>query len=484
MNVPVDTGVTHKVVFLEQNWALDRDVDYLVFVGVDGGGTATNCLVWVVDAEKHAAGAFDLDTGIGVAATARCMTGAANANSAGMDKAVANVTTAIGLAVEKVFESFNEDVDTKYRPQAAAAGLFQLGQVNLPYGPDETAASGRKRKNAPPQRTARFRLAGVTLGLAGCDSAASAELWRDRLLLDEAGILSDTLVVDSDAVIALARATKGKARGGAVIIAGTGTVAFAVSHDGKSKARTQGFGPAFNDVGSGHWLGSKVLECTARALDGRLPHNIFEGIANGNMFEGITNGYLNDAEKIVARTALKHIGITTSVTTTEGDAVDMFEYQCVKARENCREDIIKWAYKDGPSPAWDKVASLAPILFARWGKERTRFYVDRILNEAARGLASALYNAIERVTRKGTNEFTVALVGGTLTYDVYRAKVIEHVKTLFEGGVNSVTFYDDPCSGKGVDVGGPSAGAVEMSVRSFEAYVAQNPGQNVFRDLA
>ena len=33
----------------------DRDGDYLVFVGVDGGGTGTDCLVRIVDAEKHAA---------------------------------------------------------------------------------------------------------------------------------------------------------------------------------------------------------------------------------------------------------------------------------------------------------------------------------------------------------------------------------------------------------------------------------------------
>ena len=474
MNVPVVRGVESDVRNLHEEWIVDRDVDYLVFIGVDGGGTSTECLLKVVDVDAEA---LDLDDEKNVAATVRCRTGAANANSVGMDIAYANVTTAIFRAVEKLFESFRQVSfgDIGSGSPNDAKSLFSDGLVTL--SADEATTGARKRKQSTHQGNSfRFRLAGVTLGLAGCDSPAPVKLWREKLLVrpNDADIFSETLVVDSDAVIALARATNGTARGGAVIIAGTGTASFAVSHDGKSRARISGYGPAFNDIGSGHWLGSKVLESIARALDGRAADWDNENVAD---------------DQSIARAALNQLGITTTTKTAEGDTFDIFDKPCVKARDTRREEIIKWAYQDGSAPAWDRVASLAPIMFAEWNGDRGSGYASIVIDEAAHGLAAALFHAIKRLAQKGpAKTWTVALVGGLFT-DQYHDEVHEEVtrlmKKYFRDQLVKITFYEDP-AGHGEDaVGGPSAGAVEMSLRSFEEYIKKFPGDfaNVLANL-
>ena len=66
-------------------------------------------------------------------------------------------------------------------------------------------------------RAHRLRLAGVTLGIAGCDSPADKKVWRDELLLSPGDVprgcafAPETLVVENDAVVALARAANGAA---------------------------------------------------------------------------------------------------------------------------------------------------------------------------------------------------------------------------------------------------------------------------------
>ena len=453
----------------------DRDGDYLVFVGVDGGGTGTDCLVRIVDAEKHAAGVVNLDdTETGVVVTTHCRTGAANANSVGFERALANVSNAIFLAVDRALDVANqpvdEDPDMKDTDSFFRRGTFEYVRSILEM------TSGGKRKGIRSCRN-RFRLAGVALGIAGCDSPASQKRWRDALLTPprkvprDCAFAPETLVVENDAVIALARATRGTARGGALLVAGTGTIAFAVSHDG-TRARTMGFGPAFDDPGSGHWLGTKALALTAKALD-RCDRHRRE--ASGE--DGVIEAFDAPAARRVTRAVLTKLGFAVSVA-----ELDMFESKIL--RDARREDLLRWAYEGGPAPAWDRVASLAPILLRE--SERDDYgMVAGIVRDGANALAENLVVAIDRARygesvgddKKST--FVISLVGGLFNGSTKRyaeevkRRTMALLRRRFEGDRSRderYVFYEDRASRTCGDVGGPMAGAVAMAAEAFEAF--------------
>ena len=462
------------------------DADFLMFVGVDGGGTSTECLVEVVDGTES--------DGI-VFTTVRSRTGPANANSVGFDQAFANVSNAVFRAVDRAIA---ECLDLTLTSPAKTTCLFQRGLISTfdtTFGAGSPKRKGTKHKAG---RARRLRLAGVTLGIAGCDSPADKKVWRDKLLLpfreDVPGECSgrmfapETLVVENDAVVALARATNGAARGGALLVAGTGVVAFAVSHAGK-KTRTMGFGPAFGDPGSGHRLGTRALAATARALDGRSDGSVRRETSDVADSDDARVCARREGESI-ARAVLTKLGFDVTTRTEEGDEVDVFDAACQKTRDARREDLTRWAYGEGPAPAWDRVASLAPIIFDEY--KRGNVTAVGIVNESASALADNAVVAIERahedesvVSGSKKPPFVVALAGGLFedgSPDGYRALVEGAIERILKARKleMDVEFYDDPATGKHGDIGGPLKGAVKMAIRSFEAWRRRVPDADLF----
>ncbi|KAL1173636.1 hypothetical protein V6Z11_A05G425400 [Gossypium hirsutum] len=80
------------------------------------------------------------------------------------------------------------------------------------------------------------------------------------------------LYVQNDAVAALASGTMGKLHG-CVLIAGTGTIAYGFTEDGR-EARAAGAGPVLGDWGSGYGIAALALTAVIRAHDGRGPHTM------------------------------------------------------------------------------------------------------------------------------------------------------------------------------------------------------------------
>ncbi len=100
-------------------------------------------------------------------------------------------------------------------------------------------------------------------GLAGADDrAVHARLTR---ALAEAE-LAQAVFVDHDAAAALAGGTA--LAPGAVIISGTGSIAFGWDSGGR-RARAGGWGPLLDDEGSGYAVGRAALRAAMRAFDGR-----------------------------------------------------------------------------------------------------------------------------------------------------------------------------------------------------------------------
>lgn len=119
--------------------------------------------------------------------------------------------------------------------------------------------------------------AGITLpvttlwaGLAGAGQSEARAAVHERLR--HAG-LAKSVVVGTDVEAAFASAF-GEGPG-VLLIAGTGSIAWARSEDGTVR-RTGGWGQQLGDEGSGYWIGRAALTLLTRARDGRAPETALE----------------------------------------------------------------------------------------------------------------------------------------------------------------------------------------------------------------
>lgn len=108
----------------------------------------------------------------------------------------------------------------------------------------------------------------VCLGIAGVDREGDARVMRE--IMRRLGFRANTLIVN-DALIALVAGAG--ASPGLVVISGTGSIAYGVSHRGLA-ARAGGWGPTLGDEGSGYWIGRRALEAVMRDADGRGPRTL------------------------------------------------------------------------------------------------------------------------------------------------------------------------------------------------------------------
>ena len=302
-----------------------------VVLGVDGGGTGTTCAAEIVG-DPSARAWFG-------------RSGPANANSVGFETAVANVAEAIRGAL---------------RDACAAHPGARM---------DPLATRGVSRCAS----SKILRLAAVFLGCAGCDDAASRVRFHDALRGILPGLAPRRARVDVDAIAPFPAA--GVDPRGVVLIAGTGTVAMgfgggsylggalAAGEDLAESAEEEaaeesadeafsaglplgerrvvaGMGPAFDDVGSGHWIGSRVLAELAKMLDGRE----------------------EPCASFIAR-----VSACAGIATPDEDVYDDDVHDDARKRRRndystIRSKLVAWAYASGPAPAWDRVAALAPAL--------------------------------------------------------------------------------------------------------------------------
>lgn len=202
------------------------------------------------------------------------------------------------------------------------------------------------------------RVAALYVGAAGAGRASAARALEAalRLRFPDANV-----AVEHDARIALRAAIPEGP--GAVVVAGTGSLAYA--ENGALSARVGGAGFLLGDEGSGFAIGLSAVRLLARALDGREP--------------------LDET----ARLAQRALGIET------------------------RDDLLERVYGREREGALDvaRIAALAPsvIAFAGKGNRASRQIVER----AARDLAELGAAVIGQAELAGGAP-RVALVGGLL----------------------------------------------------------------------
>ena len=329
-------------------------------IGVDGGGTSTTCV------------ALDAATG---EEKGRGVSGSSNANSVGFEAAFEAVMTAVREAVGNALRGEGCD---DVRPETVLEGIVpedSQGQVVV--------------------------VAAVVLTCAGVDRDADKARWVDAIAnrcrgcrgavstsasKQDEKITTTNIVVDNDAIGALASGTEGDLRsGGAVLVAGTGTIAFGVTPSGH-RARAAGWGPAFDDRGSGHHIASRGLAVAARAADGRA----------------------HPPDTRLLPDILAHLGLSTP------------------------DELIPWAYSGGPAPEWSEVARLAPVVLA--AAEAGDAAATKIVEEAVEGLAESVVAVFEEMSRNdgidgggggGQCALVLVLVGGILSEGGIVAKHLE-----------------------------------------------------------
>lgn len=151
------------------------------------------------------------------------------------------------------------------RAEAGPANAMSVGlataEANL------AAAVGGALRHAGARADA---LAAACFGLAGFDRPGEREALAQRVARLALGGL---LRLENDAVVAWAGATR--VRPGAVLISGTGSIAFGRTGDGRS-ARVGGWGPLFGDEGSGCDIGRRGVAAALRAADGRGPATMLQ----------------------------------------------------------------------------------------------------------------------------------------------------------------------------------------------------------------
>ncbi|KQJ94952.1 hypothetical protein BRADI_3g14310v3 [Brachypodium distachyon] len=190
--------------------------------------------------------------------------------------------------------------------------------------------------------------------------------------------------VENDAVAALASGTMGKLHG-CVLIAGTGSIAYGVTEDGKV-ARAAGAGPVLGDWGSGYGIAAQALTAVIKAHDGRGPQ---------------TN---------LTREILRKLEIASP------------------------DELIGWTYADS---SWARIAALVPVVVS--SAEDGDEVANKILHDAVQELAGSVVAVVRRLTlcgEEGADQFPLVLVGGVLEGNKkwnISGEVIKCISEVFPG---------------------------------------------------
>ncbi|XP_058099909.1 uncharacterized protein LOC131244284 isoform X2 [Magnolia sinica] len=150
------------------------------------------------------------------------------------------------------------------------------------------------------------------------------------------------LFVQNDAVAALASGTMGKLHG-CVLIAGTGTIAYGFTEDGR-EARAAGAGPILGDWGSGYGIAAQALTAVVRAHDGRGPQTML-------------TSHIMHALRLPSP-----------------------------------DELIGWTYAD---PSWARIAALVPVVMscAELGDQ----VANKILLDSVQELAMSVKAVVQRL---------------------------------------------------------------------------------------
>ncbi|RHW32785.1 hypothetical protein D1B33_16600 [Lysinibacillus yapensis] len=118
----------------------------------------------------------------------------------------------------------------------------------------------------------------AVFAIAGIDTKADLEAVTHivKQSLKRAPFIIEELLIENDGHSTLLGLVEGKP--GALLIAGTGSIAFATDGNGKV-VRSGGWGHRASDQGSGYWIGRQILQAVFKSEDGVLPPTLLKQLA-------------------------------------------------------------------------------------------------------------------------------------------------------------------------------------------------------------
>ena len=217
------------------------------------------------------------------------------------------------------------------------------------------------------------------LGLAGLEDEAAKNNFKSKLNL------FDKYILESDAHTACIGAHSGN--DGIILIAGTGSVSYAVI--GNKSFRSGGWGFPQSDEGSGAWIGLQLVKRSLYYYDKRLPQS--------EIFDELFKMFENKVEKLIA-----------------------------------------WAAKAKST----HFAELAPIVIKYF--KNNDIQALEIMKECARHLEDLIYNIDKRA---GINSLKIALIGGISSYinplldDTIKKRLVMPVYSPAKGSIIMLRKY-------------------------------------------
>ncbi|KAG6498913.1 hypothetical protein ZIOFF_038665 [Zingiber officinale] len=245
-------------------------------------------------------------------------------------------------------------------------------------------------------------------------------LWRDKtifLVSFNRNIFPDkvTFYVENDAVAAMASGTMGKLYG-CVLIAGTGTIAYGFTEDGK-QARAAGAGPVLGDWGRLYTEKIQIYYTTAISYSSMEVTDILS----------ICSGYGIAAQALTA-VIRAHDGRGPQTKLTK-NILDMLEL-------SSPDELIGWTYADS---SWARIAALVPTVVstAEDGDE----VANKILYDSVQELADSIIAVVKRLRlcgEDGKDIFPLVMVGGVLEankrWDIGK-EVVKCISKVFPGAL-------------------------------------------------
>jgi N-acetylglucosamine kinase-like BadF-type ATPase len=110
------------------------------------------------------------------------------------------------------------------------------------------------------------QIIGVGVGVAGTRTCSA---WLSNIIRDTLPLAKQYISTDYEIALVGAHGKKE----GAILIAGTGSIAYGINAAGESR-RVGGWGWLLGDEGSGYWIGKMALRALVRSADGRASFTI------------------------------------------------------------------------------------------------------------------------------------------------------------------------------------------------------------------
>eukprot|EP01117_Protostelium_nocturnum_P009619 TRINITY_DN3433_c1_g3_i1.p1 TRINITY_DN3433_c1_g3~~TRINITY_DN3433_c1_g3_i1.p1 ORF type:complete len:325 (-),score=128.71 TRINITY_DN3433_c1_g3_i1:21-995(-) len=233
------------------------------------------------------------------------------------------------------------------------------------------------------------QVVGVALGLSGVDrpdDKVKVNSWMDDLF---GGRKDVKIGIYNDAIASLASGTEGKLANSAVLISGTGVIAYGFDANLKEK-RAAGWGPLLGDEGAGYQIGYNILRAVVSSHDGR------------------------------------------------GEKTSLVEATLEFLKLPNVDGLISWAYSD-TRVQFAKFAELAPL--ALRCSEKGDAVAEAIVQDTVHHLFKNLDVVVKRLDLESQPAFTLVLSGGNLTFpgSRYGQLVTEKLKQAY-GDKVTVTF--------------------------------------------